>query len=98
MQTCSQCNASSPDTALACSYCNADLREYSASAVALKKLKANPRVSKIRINVSGDACPHCFESRGTFDKGMVPALPHQGCSHEHGCRCTVEPVLTEIYP
>jgi hypothetical protein len=98
LQTCSRCNASSPDTAVECINCKADLHEFSATSVALKNFKENPRVSFVRINVAGDACPLCYESRGTFPKDAVPALPHEGCSHTNGCRCIYEPVLNDIYP
>lgn len=72
--------------------------EFSTTSVALKNLIANPRVGQIRINAAADACPLCYESSGTFSKDKVPQLPHEGCSHIHGCRCTYEPVLLEIYP
>lgn len=98
MQTCSKCNASSPDLALECSNCYANLVAFSTTAVALRQYKENPRISLIRINVAGDSCPLCYESRGTFEKDQVPTLPHEGCSHARGCRCTYEPVLNEIYP
>lgn len=42
MQTCSRCNASSPDTATHCVHCQADLRKFSLTAVALKRMQANP--------------------------------------------------------
>ncbi len=98
MQTCSRCNATSSDTALACSNCQANLSEYSTQATSLKNYVNNPRVSLIRINVAGDACPLCYESSGSFEKNDVPVLPHEGCSHPHGCRCIYEPVLNDIYP
>ncbi len=98
MQTCSRCNASSPDTAQACVNCQADLAEFSVNNVALKNFRDNPRVNLVRINVSGDACPLCYESRGSFPKDAVPVLPHEGCSHANGCRCTYEPILNDIYP
>lgn len=98
MQTCSRCNASSPDTATQCHNCKADLQEFSTNAVALKSYQQNARVSFVRIAVAGDACPLCYESRGTFPKDEVPALPHEGCSHTGGCRCVYEPVLNDIFP
>ena len=98
MQTCSRCNANSPDTATNCVNCKIELSEYSTAAVALKKFRTNPRVTAIRINVANDACPLCYESRGTFQKDAIATLPHEGCSHNHGCRCTYEPILGEIYP
>lgn len=98
MQTCSRCNSISPDTALVCSSCQADLFELSTTAVALKNLIANPRVNAVRINAAGDSCPLCGELRGTFLKDKVPHLPHEGCSHVHGCRCIYEPVLNDIFP
>lgn len=95
MQTCSKCNASSPDKALTCVNCNADLSEFSATAGALKRMLANPRIRGIRVTVAHDACPHCYELLKTFPKNDVPHLPHEGCSHENGCRCFYEPVLDE---
>jgi len=95
MQTCSECNATSPDTARACVHCQADLSQYSTTAVALKHLQDNPRVKAIRITVAYDACPYCYQLLKTYPKDHVPALPHQGCSHDHGCRCFYEPVLEE---
>ena len=98
MQTCSRCNASSSDTATTCPNCHSDLTQYSVNAVTLKRFIENPRVSAIRISVAGGACPSCYEARGTFPKEAVPALPHEGCSHQYGCQCKYEPVLNDIYP
>jgi hypothetical protein len=95
MQTCSKCNASSPDDARTCVNCNADLNEFSATAVTLKHLQENPRVRAIRISVAGDACSYCYELLQTYPKDRVPILPHEGCSHENGCRCFYEPVLDD---
>jgi hypothetical protein len=98
VQTCSLCNASSPDQASHCINCQADLGEFSQTAVALKRFQANPRVSAIRLTVGYDACSYCYERLGTYPKDKVPHLPHEGCSHDHGCRCFYEPILSEIYP
>ena len=95
MQTCSICNAASPDNALTCANCHADLAEFSATAMALKRLQANPRVRSIRVTVAYDACPYCYELMKTYPKDKVPHLPHEGCSHDNGCRCFYEPVLEE---
>lgn len=95
VQTCSICNASSPDTARTCIQCSANLYEYSITTVALKNLVANPRVKAIRVSVAHDACPHCYGFLKTYQKNEVPSLPHPGCSHENGCRCFYEPVLEE---
>jgi hypothetical protein len=95
MQTCSQCNAASPDLASQCVNCGADLSQFSATRLALKKMVANPRVSAIRVSVAHDACPHCYELLKTYPKSKAPPLPHEGCSHEGGCRCFYEPVLED---
>jgi len=95
MQTCSKCNASSPDTAPTCVNCKADLKTFSTTAVALKRMQENPRIKAIRVTVAHDACPHCYGLMKTYPKDKVPALPHLGCSHETGCRCFYEPVLKE---
>ncbi len=65
---------------------------------ALARLEANPRVSKIRVIVSHDACPACRAVEGEYDKGSTPSLPTLGCSHPLGCRCFYEPALTVIFP
>jgi len=95
MQTCSKCNASSPDTALKCIHCDADLRAYSTTTVALARFRANPRVKAVRVTVADDACPVCYEALKTYSKEDVPRLPLEGCSHENGCRCFYEPVLSD---
>jgi len=69
-----------------------------ARADALAKFRANPRVSRIRLIVTPDACPACRAVEGAYSKGEVPDLPSPGCSHPLGCRCFYEPALTEIYP
>ncbi len=98
MQTCSLCNATSPDSASHCVKCNADLAVNSTTAKALEKLRANPRVRDIRLVVSRDACPVCAAHEGTYAKDEVPRLPIEGCSHPEGCRCFYEPMLSEIFP
>lgn len=98
MQTCTNCNAPSPDVARTCVNCGADLTEMSATAIARKRFQSNPRVGLVRILVNHDACPACQEKEGTYSKDAVPVLPVEGCSHEHGCRCFYQPYLDEIYP
>lgn len=98
MQTCSKCNALSHDSAFFCHNCNSDLREFSTTAVALKRMQANDRVQYIILQVWDDACPACRKVQGAHPKDQVPKLPVEGCSHARGCRCFYQPVLSEIYP
>lgn len=98
MQTCTRCNTQSPTTFSTCLNCGASLKEFSTTAVVLKKMEDNPRVKNIRLLVSQDACPACLGYEGTYEKSKVPPLPIEGCSHLHGCRCFYEPMLDEIYP
>ena len=98
MQTCSRCNTQSPDMAPHCSNCNAELKGFSTTAVALKRFQENPRVRDVRVVVAHDCCPICSATEGTYKKDDVPSLPVDGCSHPMGCRCFYEPMLTEIYP
>jgi len=74
------------------------LREKSLTALALTKLKANDRVSLVRVSVGDNCCPPCAAVQGAHAKDQVPVLPVDGCSHVNGCRCFYEPVLTEIFP
>lgn len=98
MQICSKCHSVSPDSATHCVQCNADLSQFSETAVALKKIQDNPRIAYVRIAVSHDCCPVCREAQGAYAKDSAPKLPIEGCSHPLGCRCFYEPVLEEIYP
>ena len=98
MQVCSKCHHSNPDTVTYCENCEADLREFSNTAIALQRMQKNPRIRYVRISVAHDACPACMELQGTYPKEEVPVLPVEGCSHGLGCRCMYEPVLEEIYP
>ncbi len=98
MQICSRCQTSNLDSALLCSNCKADLSDWSVSAIALKEMRDNQRVSHIRVSVSGDCCPACSEAEGVYRKEEVPQLPIMGCSHNLGCRCFYMPVLDELYP
>jgi len=98
VRTCSRCQAHHPDQAGICNNCGADLSVYSETAVALARLTASPRVSRVRLVVDGDACPACLAAEGEFTKDAVPTLPVPGCSHARGCRCFYEPALVELYP
>jgi len=98
MQTCSQCNAQSPDPAVQCFNCSAELKELSSTAVARKEFETNERVSYVRLLVAVDSCPACQALEGTYEKDAVPILPVEGCSHEAGCRCFYQPYLTTIFP
>ena len=98
MITCSRCYTQSADLTTICPTCQADLREFSTAAVALQRLRNNPRVKWIRIAVPNDACPVCREIQGTYAKENTPLLPITGCSEKHGCRAYYEPVLAEVYP
>ena len=98
MQTCSRCATQSADAVQICPGCQADLRENSTMAVALKRFIKNPRVRIVRLVVPVDACPACRAVEGTYPKDKIPALPIEGCSEPNGCRAFYEPMLEEIYP
>jgi hypothetical protein len=98
MQICSRCSTSVPDAIKECPKCQADLSQYSITAVSLKKLLDNPRVFAINVATGEDACPACQAIQGTYEKDKAPALPVEGCSHQNGCRCFYQPLLEEIYP
>jgi hypothetical protein len=98
VQICSKCQAQLPDTLNTCSQCGADLSVWSNSAVTLKRLQENPRVTYVRIAVGNDCCPACRQVEGAYAKEVAPKLPVEGCSHANGCRCFYEPILEVIYP
>lgn len=98
MQICSQCYAQQPDSAANCSECNADLSEYSVTAMTLKRFQENSRVLYVRLTVAQDCCPACRQVEGAYPKDQAPKLPVDGCSHGLGCRCFYQPFLDDIYP
>ncbi len=98
MQICSKCQVQSSDEAETCPNCGADLSIWSETAMALKRMQENPRVSYVRLAVSQDCCPACRKLEGSYAKDAPPKLPVRSCSHALGCRCFYEPVLEEIYP
>ena len=64
----------------------------------LARLKANPRVSTIRVAAPHD-CLKGLSIQGVYDKdGEIPVLPVKECSRPGGCICTYEPVLNTIHP
>ena len=65
---------------------------------ALKRMQANPRISKIVVIVPADACPACQEVFGTYPKDQVPRLPMDACTHPLGCRSYYQPFIEELYP
>jgi hypothetical protein len=98
VQTCSQCHTQSPDNAGQCVNCQADLHQFSETAVALKRIRGNPRISYLRVAVNHDCCPACRQAEGAYAKEKAPKLPVEGCSHPLGCRCFYQPVLDELFP
>ncbi len=98
MQTCSLCNAVSPDSAERCTECNADLKQFSTTNVALKNYQENPRIKTVRLVVAEDACPVCASKTGTYIKHETPLLPIEGCSSPNGCHCFYVPLLEELFP
>jgi hypothetical protein len=98
VRICSRCKTPSPDLVLTCPQCRADLTQESESAVALARLRANPRVLHVRLIIHEQACPACQRAEGDYQKTQVPVVPIPGCSQPQGCRCFYEPVLSEIYP
>ncbi|MBN1536808.1 MAG: hypothetical protein JW908_08765 [Anaerolineales bacterium] len=98
MQTCSQCHALSPDSAKSCEQCHADLSQFSTTAMALKRIRENPRIAYVRIAVNHDCCPACRQAEGAYTKENVLVLPVEGCSHPLGCRCYYQPVLGDLFP
>jgi hypothetical protein len=98
VQICSKCNHQWPDSTILCENCQADLREDSVRAAALKRLQGNPRVNHVILQVADNACPVCYQMQGAYPKDNAPRLPIEGCSHAHGCRCFYQPELNDIYP
>jgi hypothetical protein len=96
MQTCSLCNSSSPDEALLCTHCNAELREFSVTAITRKKYGENPRVDSVRVVVYDNCCPACRQAQGDYPKYAIPRLPVEGCSSPNGCRCFYQPFLNDL--
>jgi hypothetical protein len=98
VQTCSRCQTQSLNSVFICPGCGSDLREFSTTAVTLKRYRDNPRVVAIQLATSREACPACQAAAGTYPKDKVPTLPVEGCSNLIGCHCFYQPLLDEIFP
>jgi hypothetical protein len=100
MRECAVCHAQSEDTEATCSQCGANLDVDSATARALRQIKASPRASHVYVVAPTYACPVCRDFQGTFPKNspLVPDLPHEGCSCPRGCVCRYEPLVIEVGP
>ena len=67
-------------------------------AKTLARLKANSRVSEIRVAAPHD-CQKGLSLQGVYAKDdQIPDLPVRSCSRPGGCICTYEPVLNTIHP
>lgn len=98
MQTCTQCFHQTEDNLRFCPNCNADLTNYSITAVTLKSFLNNPRIEYVRIAIAKDACSVCKKLQGVYKKEEVPIIPPTNCSSPQGCKCVYEPLFEEIYP
>ncbi|HJN41412.1 MAG: hypothetical protein QGG60_05730 [Anaerolineales bacterium] len=67
-------------------------------ASALAGFRANPRVARITIAISPDACATGRDIQGTYPKEQTPRIPLETCSRTGGCTCRYLPVLNEIFP
>ncbi len=63
----------------------------------LEKIK-NGLATKVRILANRDSCPVCKALDGAYRFEEVPVLPHEGCSHRDGCRCSYAPILDKFGP
>jgi hypothetical protein len=63
----------SPDLATHCANCQADLSEFSMTAVALKRFQTNPEVRLVSVVVMQDCCPACRVAEGAYEKDQAPA-------------------------
>jgi hypothetical protein len=96
VRTCGKCGRQSQDHILACPKCGANLLTESTVAQALAKLRADERITEVRILADRNCCPTCREHARSYLKDQTPVLPIEGCSHALGCRCVYEPVLDVV--
>jgi hypothetical protein len=61
----------------------------------IAEYKKNRDVIKaVEILASPDSCDECKKFAGKrYSLDNVPELPHEKCTHKHGCRCTTVPVV-----
>jgi hypothetical protein len=52
----------------------------------LREMGAQGRM-EVALSPVADACPTCYELRGTYPLDAVPVIPVAGCTHLGGCRC-----------
>jgi len=62
-------------------------------------LNIDPRLLRgVEIHAADDCCPYCRKFKNkVFDFKNIPVLPHSGCTHKMGCRCTIYPMYKNKY-
>ena len=76
---------------------DADVVRRAEQKKALENIK-NGLATRVRIMANRDCCPACRAAEGAYEFDEVPELPHEGCSHGNGCRCSYAPVLDMFGP
>jgi hypothetical protein len=59
----------------------------------LREWRASGVVSAFRTISADDSCQYCKDAeRFMFPIQLSHPLPHAGCTHPYGCRCTLIPI------
>jgi hypothetical protein len=67
---------------------------YAAHQANLAEYKASGVVEQVEIVASSDSCDACKKMAGKrYKLDDVPELPYEYCTHDKGCRCTLQTII-----
>lgn len=67
---------------------------YASHKTSLGQYRKSGVVKSVEILAAQDSCDECRKfTKKKYKLNEVPELPHENCTHEKGCRCTLIPVV-----
>lgn len=67
---------------------------YASHKTSLEQYRKSGVVKSVEILAAQDSCDECKKfTKKKYKLSEVPELPHENCTHEKGCRCTLIPVV-----
>lgn len=67
---------------------------HASHKTSLEQYRKSGVVKSVEILAAQDSCDECKKfTKKKYKLNEVPELPHENCTHEKGCRCTLIPVV-----
>ncbi len=67
---------------------------HASHKTSLEQYRKSGFVKFVEILAAQDSCDECKKiTKKKYKLNEVPELPHENCTHEKGCRCTLIPMV-----